>query len=362
MHSLIARQVRKYCKDNQVVDLEGFVQAIDDAYAAFENDRLLIENSLEVMSRELGRRNAQLADQLAGKQQIMDRVMASHSELIELNRQLDLTKSQLLQADKMASIGQLAAGVAHEINNPIGYIYSNFSTLQSYIEALFRMLHAYKNAEESISDPAVAASLARLRRDTEIDFLQEDIPLLMTQSKDGLERVRTIVQNLKDFSHVDAQQTWSWFNLKIGIDSTLNIVSNEIKYCADVVREYGDVPDIQCLSSQINQVAMNLIINAAHAIGQGRGTITIRTGTAGDRVWFSVTDTGCGIAPENLARIFDPFFTTKPVGKGTGLGLSVSYGIVKHHGGNIEVESEVGKGTTFRVLLPMTQEEPPKDD
>lgn len=357
MHSLLARQVRKFCKDNQVVDLDGFVRAIDDAYAAFENDRLLIENSLEVMSRELGRRNSQLADQLASKQQIMDKMVASHSELLELNRQLDLTKSQLLQADKMASIGQLAAGVAHEINNPIGYIYSNFSTLQSYIEALFRMLHAYKNAEESITDPAVAGSLAKLRRETEIEFLQEDIPLLMTQSKDGLERVRTIVQNLKDFSHVDAQQTWHWFNLHTGLDSTLNIVSNEIKYCADVVREYGEVPDIQCLSSQINQVAMNLIINAAHAIGQGRGTITIRTGTEGDRAWFSVTDTGCGIAPENLARIFDPFFTTKPVGKGTGLGLSVSYGIVQNHGGVIEVDSEVGRGTTFRVLLPVHQEE-----
>jgi two-component system NtrC family sensor kinase len=358
MHSLLERQLRKYCRDRQVVDFDAFTEAIDDAYASFDNDRLLIENSLEVMSRELGRRNAQLAEQLAGKQLMMDQMIASHAELMALNQQLEATRSQLLQADKMASIGQLAAGVAHEINNPIGFISSNFGALQAYVDTLFRMLHAYQDAEPEIGAPAVGAALARLRGELDLDYLQDDIPQLMAQSRDGLERVRTIVQNLKDFSHVDARQTWHWFDLHRGIDSTLNIVANEIKYSADVVREYGEIPEIECLSSQINQVIMNLVVNAGHAIGAPRGTITIRTGVAAGQVWFSVSDTGCGIAPEHRARIFDPFFTTKPVGKGTGLGLSLTYGIVQAHGGVIEVDSEVGRGTTFRVTLPVRRQGP----
>ena len=152
---------------------------------------------------------------------------------------------------------------------------------------------------------------------------------------------------------MDAGQEWLWANLAQGIDSTLNIVSNEVKYKAEVVKEYGDIPDVECLLSQVNQVVMNLVVNAAHAIGEERGRITIRTGAEGDKVWFEVADTGCGIPEASLSRIFDPFYTTKPVGKGTGLGLSLSYGIVQKHNGVIAVTSEVGKGTCFRVTLPI---------
>jgi signal transduction histidine kinase len=170
------------------------------------------------------------------------------------------------------------------------------------------------------------------------------------------------VQDLKDFSRVDANQEWVWANLHQGIDSTLNIVSNEVKYKADVVKHYGDIPDIECLPLQLNQVIMNLVVNAAHAIGGERGTITVATGAdAGDagHVWLEVRDNGSGIAPDNLSRIFDPFFTTKPVGKGTGLGLSMAYGIVRKHNGAITVQSTVGAGTTFRVLLPVRHDESP---
>ncbi|WP_342117440.1 ATP-binding protein [Pseudoduganella sp. OTU4001] len=266
--------------------------------------------------------------------------------------QLMRTQQQLVQADKLASIGQLAAGVAHEINNPIGYIFSNFGTLQEYLDRLFSMLDAYQQAEVAIVDPAVAARLKAMREQVELDFLREDIPTLMQESKEGIVRVRHIVQDLKDFSRVDSQQEWVWADLRQGIDSTLNIVANEIKYKADVVREYSDIPDIECLPLQLNQVVMNLLVNAAHAIGPIRGRIEIRTGCDNDEVWFSVSDNGSGIAPENLGRIFDPFFTTKEVGKGTGLGLSLSYGIVQKHQGRIDVESVLGKGTTFRVCLP----------
>ncbi|WP_374580940.1 ATP-binding protein [Pseudoduganella sp.] len=266
--------------------------------------------------------------------------------------QLTRTQQQLVQADKLASIGQLAAGVAHEINNPIGYIFSNFGTLQGYLDSLFAMLDAYQQAEAALADPALAARLRALREQVELDFLRQDIPTLMQESKEGIVRVRHIVQDLKDFSRVDSAQEWVWADLRQGLDSTLNIVANEIKYKAEVVRAYAEIPDIECLPLQINQVAMNLLVNAAHAIGPMRGRIELRTGCDGEHVWFSVGDNGCGIAPEHLDRIFDPFFTTKEVGKGTGLGLSLSYGIVQKHQGRIDVESALGRGTTFRVTLP----------
>ncbi len=275
-----------------------------------------------------------------------------------LNAQLTLAHDQLVQNEKLASIGQLAAGVAHEINNPIGYIFSNFGTLEKYLSDLFEMLAAYEAAESSMGDNAMRRQLGALRERVELAFLKEDIPALMRESREGIVRVRKIVQDLKDFSHVDATLEWQFAELVRCIDSTVNVVNNEIKYKADVVREYVAVPDVECHASEINQVIMNLLVNAAQAIGPERGTITIRNGTDGMRVWFEIGDNGCGIEKASLARIFDPFYTTKPVGKGTGLGLSISYGIVQKHHGQIHVRSEIGKGTTFRVELPIVQPSP----
>jgi two-component system NtrC family sensor kinase len=283
----------------------------------------------------------------------LDELLHANEELKELNARLSDAQDKLMQSEKLASIGQLAAGVAHEINNPIGYIFSNFGTLEKYLADLFEMLGAYEEAETALAGTPAAARLHALRERIELDYLKEDIPTLMAESKEGISRVRKIVQDLKDFSRVDARQEWEWVDLHQGIDSTLNIVNNEIKYKADVVKQYGQLPDIECLPSELNQVFMNLLVNAAHAITAERGTITIRTGCAGNEVWAEVSDDGCGIARENLTRIFDPFFTTKPVGKGTGLGLSLSYGIVKKHDGRIEVRSEPRGGTTFRVTLPL---------
>jgi len=277
----------------------------------------------------------------------------ANQELRTLNENLRAAQDQVLQSERLASIGQLAAGVAHEINNPIGYVFSNFGTLQAYLERLFEMLEAYEQAESELAGSPVAVRLAALRERVELDFLKQDIPMLMGESKEGLSRVRQIVQDLKDFSRVDTHQDWVWASLHQGIDSTLNIVANEIKYRAEVRREYGDLPDIECLPSELNQVFLNLLVNAAHAITAERGLIVVRSGDAGDKVWVEVEDDGCGIAPEHLTRIFDPFFTTKPVGRGTGLGLSLAYGIVQKHQGRIDVRSEPGLGSCFRVTLPV---------
>ncbi len=283
----------------------------------------------------------------------LDSLQRANQELRALNENLRGAQDQLLQSERLASIGQLAAGVAHEINNPIGYVFSNFGTLEAYLERLFEMLEAYEDAEAALAGSSVATKLATLRARVELDFLKEDIPMLMSESKEGLSRVRKIVQDLKEFSRVDTHQEWVWASLHQGIDSTLNIVANEIKYRADVRREYGELPDIECLPSELNQVFLNLLVNAAQAIGPERGLIVVRSGDAGDEVWVEVEDDGSGIAPEHLARVFDPFFTTKPVGRGTGLGLSLSYGIVQKHHGRIDVRSEPGRGSCFRVTLPV---------
>ncbi|MEB0137155.1 ATP-binding protein [Actimicrobium sp. CCC2.4] len=282
-------------------------------------------------------------------------LMRRNVELTLANEQLTSLQQQLVQAEKLSSIGLLAAGVAHEINNPIGYIFSNFGTLGQYLSQLMEMLDAFEKAEPLISQAVVRHDLGALRERIELDYLKADIPVLMRESLEGIVRVRQIVQDLKDFSRVDNAMQWQLVDLHPGIHSTLNIVNNEVRYKADVILVFGVLPDVECLPSQINQVVMNLIINAVQAMGAVRGTITIRTGCTSQTAWIEVADDGCGISAENTARIFDPFYTTKPIGTGTGLGLSMSYGIVSKHHGRIDVDSTVGVGTTFRITLPLRQ-------
>ena len=278
------------------------------------------------------------------------------AELARSEKRIEEARDQLLQSEKMASIGQLAAGVAHEINNPIGYVSSNLGSLEGYLKQVFEVIDAYGSAEHAIPDAAVLSRIAEAKERAELEYVSEDVFALLRESREGILRVSKIVQDLKDFSRVGSEDEWSWAGLHEGLDSTINIVNNEIKYKAQLVREYGTLPEIECLPSQLNQVFMNLLVNAAHAIEE-QGTITVRTGVRGaDEVWVEVSDTGRGIAPEHMNRIFDPFFTTKPIGKGTGLGLSLSYGIVHKHHGRIEVESAVGRGTTFRITLPVRQQ------
>jgi signal transduction histidine kinase len=337
----------------------GAIEMLQDIsrqkFAEIELQKVLVDMEMLVSKRteQLAVSNHLLQEDIRKREEAEAELRRRNAELVELNEKFALAQEKLIQSEKLASIGQLAAGVAHEINNPIGYIFSNFGSLETYISNLLTMLEAYEKAESSIESAEIRAELASVRKRVELDYVKEDIPVLLNESREGIVRVRKIVQDLKDFSHVDAHQEWQWANLHQGIDSTLNIVSNEVKYKADVVKQFGEIPDIECLASQINQVIMNLVVNAAHAISGPRGKITIRTGSLDDHVWIEVEDTGCGIPVDMLPRIFDPFFTTKPVGSGTGLGLSLSYGIIQKHQGKIEVQSEVGRGTCFRITLPI---------
>ncbi|MDE2342128.1 MAG: ATPase [Betaproteobacteria bacterium] len=289
------------------------------------------------------------------EQKNVQELRKTNEELQSAYRKLQQAQSQLLQSEKMASIGQLAAGVAHEINNPIGYVYSNLGSLQKYLEQLFSVLSAYEKYESLLQmHPEAMKEINLAKERADLEFLKNDLSDLMAESREGITQVKKIVQNLKDFSHAGSDEEWQLSSLHHGLDSTLNIVWNELKYKAEVIKEYGDVPAVECLPSQVNQVFMNLLINSAHAI-ETRGTITLRTSTQNEGVLVEVSDTGKGIEQEHLNRIFEPFFTTKPYGEGTGLGLSVSYNIVQNHHGSITVESQVGKGTTFRIWLPISQ-------
>ncbi|PKO33706.1 MAG: histidine kinase [Betaproteobacteria bacterium HGW-Betaproteobacteria-7] len=288
-----------------------------------------------------------IAERTAELQQTNIQLAQEQRELTQLLARIEETQNQLMQSEKMAAIGQLAAGVAHEINNPVGFVNSNIGTLKTYTNQLLAVIAAYEDG--------APAAIADARNKADLEFLREDLPTLIHESQDGLSRVTRIVQDLKDFSHVDeAEQQQA--DLNAGIESTLNVVANEIKYKAEVLRELGDIPAVRCVPAQINQVFMNLLVNAAQAI-ETRGSITIRSGTENGFVWFEVEDTGKGMTEEVQRRIFEPFYTTKPVGKGTGLGLSLSYDIiVKKHGGRFDVRSTPGVGTCFRLWLPIGSE------
>jgi len=283
---------------------------------------------------------------------------ASNRKLEKAYAELKAAQSQMLHQEKMASIGQLAAGVAHEINNPIGFMLSNLSTLDKYVERLLEFGRSQEEmsaalARGDVTEPHLALeNLTELRKKMKIDLISEDIISLIDESKDGGERVKKIVQNLKSFARLDEvehQET----DLNEGLDRTINIVWNELKYKAELHKQYGDIPKIKCYGGQLNQVFMNILVNAVQAI-DGHGVISVRTWHGGGMVYIAIADTGTGMPPEVANRIFEPFYTTKEVGKGTGLGLSISYEIIKKHNGAISVASEVGKGTTFTIAIPVT--------
>ncbi|WP_245156332.1 ATP-binding protein [Agrilutibacter solisilvae] len=279
----------------------------------------------------------------------------SREELHDTARRLAGTQEQLLQSEKMASIGQLAAGVAHEINNPIGYVHSNLGTLQEYLTALMALLECHEAALHADDPKAWRADVQGKRERLDIDFIVGDLPKLLEESREGIERVTKIVQDLKDFSRSSGSgEPMRLVDLHKGLESTINIVWNELKYKVQLERHYGNLPPVECHPSEINQVLMTLLINAGQAI-DNRGTITITTGCEAGEAWISVADSGCGIAPEVLGRIFEPFFTTKPIGRGTGLGLAVAYNIMAKHHGRIEVSSKPGVGSVFRMVLPVRQ-------
>ncbi len=276
----------------------------------------------------------------------------AEDELQKAYKELKATQMQMLQREKMASIGQLAAGVAHEINNPLGFITSNLNTLHSYLEKINKFLELQTYTLKDLADAIATDNITAERKKLKLDYVLEDSQDLIEESLEGTERVKKIVQNLKTFSRVDEAEI-QCSDINQCLESTINIAWNEIKYKATLNREFSEIPDINCNPQQLNQVFLNLLINASHAI-EDKGEITVKSWSDDTAVHVSITDTGKGIPPENLSNIFEPFFTTKEVGKGTGLGLSISYDIVKKHQGEILVESEIGQGTTFTVKLPIS--------
>lgn len=270
----------------------------------------------------------------------------AEQKIQQLEKRITDLTNQLLQSEKLASIGQLAAGVAHEINNPIGYVSSNMKILSEYSQSLIAMT---KELAATLPEPQQIALFDKY----DFAYLCQDVPILVRESEEGLQRVIEIISDLKDFSHIEEAE-FAKADLHHGIQSTLNIVNNEIKYKVEVIKNFTELPEIECMPSQINQVILNLLMNAAHAI-EGHGTITITTGCEDKWVWFSVADTGKGISAEHQAQIFEPFFTTKPRGQGTGLGLALSRSIIDKHNGRIDVKTETGKGSCFTVWLPISQ-------
>jgi two-component system NtrC family sensor kinase len=267
---------------------------------------------------------------------------------------LKRSQAKVLHQEKMASIGQLAAGVAHEINNPIGFINSNLSTLGKYLSRLSGFLAVQSGCIAAGAPPEQVESVLQQQASLKIDYIVKDLEDLVRESLEGAERVRSIVADLKSFSRVDEIE-FKQADLNECLRSTINIAWNEIKYKATLRKELGKIPLTRCYPQLMNQVFMNLLVNAAHAIEQA-GVITVRSWEEDGYVCVTVADTGQGIPEANLNRIFEPFFTTKEVGKGTGLGLSITYDIVKKHNGEITVRSDPGKGTQFTVRIPVVEE------
>ncbi len=328
-------------------------QVYDYPFTDMDGTPLVLEmgidfTELKRTERELRKSRAELLVNHEQMKDLIRKVEAKNRELEDTNAELKATQMQMLQKEKMASIGQLAAGVAHEINNPIGFVASNLGTLEKYV----RRLVEYIDLLETGGVPSEA--LAEKRQGLKIGYIATDSLQLIAESRDGTDRVRKIVADLKSFSRVDEAE-YKVAQINDCLESTLNIVWNELKYKATVHREYGELPPVKCYPQQLNQVFMNLLVNAAHAI-EKQGEITVTSWEADGCVHVAVKDSGCGIPPEVQQRIFEPFFTTKDVGAGTGLGLSISYDIVKKHGGEIRVESEPGTGTTFTVRLPAVGE------
>ncbi len=353
----LGNPIELHRRPHETDDFDILVSEMNRRRASLKHEVDALQAARDALARHRAELEIRVAERTAELRDKVAELEQRREEQARLFQDLETARNQAIQAEKLASIGQLAAGVAHEINNPVGFVLSNFGSLERYVEDMFRVLSAYEAIEPLV--PAGAPQLrvlAGTRAAADIDYIKEDMGQLVAQSRDGLDRVRRIVQDLKDFAHA-GEAHWQRSDLLRGLESTLNVVRNEVKYKAEIIKRCEPLPDVECVPSQLNQVFMNLLVNAAQAITD-RGTITIACGTHAEEVWIDIEDTGCGMAPEVAGRIFDPFFTTKPVGQGTGLGLSVSYSIIKRHGGRIEVNSAPGRGTRFRVWMPIAQPEP----
>ncbi|MFK7891535.1 MAG: ATP-binding protein [Granulosicoccus sp.] len=334
------------------------VAAVARAFNKMVGNLRLMRQRREEYEQELLELNRTLEDRVARRTCSLEE---KNNELSVANESIKKAQSQLLQSEKMASVGQLAAGVAHEINNPVGFINSNLETLKEYV-SFYQILISHYNSLVEASDEAqrqvLSRQIAELQDEEDIEFVNEDIRSLLIDSIDGAQRVREIVQGMKDFSRIDGVER-EFVSINDCIITALKLAANELKYKCEVATELPELPLISCNSGQLTQVILNLVVNASHAIEEdSQGEIIVRTATWGSGVRVDVEDNGCGIEQANLDKLFDPFFTTKPVGQGTGLGLAIVFGIVQDLGGEISVSSTPGQGTTFSIFLPSDVDQP----
>lgn len=315
----------------------------------------------ETLANSIARRDEYESELRRLNQHLEQRVQNRTADLMDKNQlletaynQLKSTQAQLVHAEKLSSIGQLAAGVAHEINNPLSYVRSNLEALTDYVGQYRRLIQHYENVLPALPiSGAQRREFAELRRREDMDYVDQDCDELLEQSLGGVDRVAQIVQSLKDFSRQDRTEL-VMNDLQQCIESTLKIVHNQLKYKCELQLDLDHVPPFLFNRGKLSQVLLNLLVNAAQSI-TGQGTITIRTRLSGRDVLIEVEDTGSGIPAEHIEKLFDPFFTTKPVGEGTGLGLAISAGIVREHQGTLEVRSELGQGSCFTIRLPFRQ-------
>ncbi len=345
------------------------IKKITNAFKAFQensigsHEKVLINNKDEI--GELGNLLNSFIDAKEDifTQKVLEKKLNERNEELQSTlKKLTQTQAQLIQQEKLAGIGQLAAGVAHEINNPLGFVSSNFETLEQYIRTYDEIIKIYLKLDElfsQVNDSEIQSAMEEVMKKREkekFEYLQEDINELIEDTKDGIERISNIVKSMKIFSRIDKQDQLSEYDLNEGIKNTLVVANNEIKYCADVELSLGEIPKLIAIGGQINQVLLNIILNAAQAIKENhaseKGLIKMNTYCDNECVVCEIEDDGNGIPKEIGDKIFEPFFTTKPVGQGTGLGLSIVYDIiVNKHKGTINAESFEGKGAKFTIKL-----------
>ena len=335
------------CLNEKSMRLKGMAAGADDFISKpFDSMEILLRtrNLLQMKEyQDFLKRHSEILEQ---------RVQKRTEELEEVITELKSTQRQMIQQEKMATIGLLTAGIAHEINNPIGFISSNTASLDRYCE---RILKFMKSQQEALlsgkTGPQHVEQLQAFHTQMKIGRIVKEIPEMIRETMDGIERIKSIVMDLKCFSRTEEAEQKEADIIQC-LESTINIAYNELKYKATIKREYSEVPHLRCYPQQLAQVFTNLLVNAAQAIDT-QGEITIRVWSEGGLIHVSISDTGSGIPETVREHIFEPFFTTKETGRGTGLGLSISNEIIKNHGGEIRVESEIGKGSTFTVSIPL---------
>ena len=335
---------------------ENFVTSVEaggDDLIPKEIPEKVLRAKLKAMARVAALRqdlfgaNQQMEKDIQARKKAEEELSRRYHELTALHQQLANMQAQIVQTEKLASLGQMAAGVAHEINTPLGFVFSNLGTLSKYYENL-------KNALLSYASNQSVADRESTRSRFDLDFIDEDIPALLGESREGIHRISQIIQNLKEFSQLDNNQEWRPFDLQQALDATLSLLGGQFANRVEIIKEYQDIPLVKCVPAQVNQVFVNLLTNAFQALPEKSGKIVVRTGKSDTNgVFIEIVDNGCGIAEEIKSRVFDPFFTTRPVGKGAGLGLSLSYGIMKNHQGRIEFESSEETGSCFRLFFPI---------